>query len=107
MLRPLRVAGFQAVVEAGADLGILALQTSLLLDEAGQLDHIVQTRTLGGNRVGQVSSLVGELSVELVYIIIDVLVGVEVVGVREKVALALHEAVIIGDGVPKIVLAPI
>ena len=107
MLRPLRVAGFQAVVEAGADLGILALQTSLLLDEAGQLDHIVQARTLGGNRVGQVSSLVGELPVELVYIIIDVLVGVEVVGVREKVTLALHEAVIIGDGVPKIVLAPI
>ena len=107
MLSPLRVAGFQAVVEAGTDLGVLALQTGLLLNEAGQLDHVVQARALGGDRVGQSGGLGRKLAVEGIHIVGDALVLIEIVGVREKVALALHQAVIVGDGVPEIVLAPI
>ena len=42
MLGPLRVVGLKTVVEAGADLGILALETGLLLNEAGQLDRVVE-----------------------------------------------------------------
>ena len=107
MLSPLRVAGFQAVVEAGTDLGVLALQTGLLLNEAGQLDHVVQARALGGDRVGQSGGLGRKLAVEGIHIVGDALVLIEIVGVREKVALALHQAIIVGDGVPEIVLAPI
>ena len=107
VLGPLRVAGFQAVVEAGADLGVLALQTGLLLNEAGQLDHVVQARALGGDRVGQSGGLGRKLAVEGIHIVGDALVLIEIVGVWEKVALALHQAVIVGDGVPEIVLAPI
>ena len=47
MLGPQRVVGFQAVVEAGADAGVLGFETGFLLDEAGQLDDVVDGRALG------------------------------------------------------------
>ena len=53
MLGPLRVVGLKTVVEAGADLGILTLETGLLLNEAGQLDRVVERGAPGGDGIGQ------------------------------------------------------
>ena len=107
VLRPLRVRRFKTVVEAGADLGILAGKAGLLLNEAGQLDNIVKAGALGGDGIGQICRLGGKLTVELVHIVIDALIGIEVVGVGEQVSLALHQAVIVRDSVPEIILAPV
>ena len=92
VLRPLRVRRFKTVVEACADLGILAGKAGLLLNEAGQLHNIVKAGALGGDGIGQICRLGVKLTVELVHIVIDALIGIEVVGVREQVPLALHQA---------------
>ena len=107
MLRPLRVTRFKTVVEAGADLGVLAGKAGLLLNEAGQLDNIVKAGALGSDGIGQICRFGGKLTVKLVHIVIDALVGVEIVGVWEQVSLALHQAAIVRDSVPEIILAPV
>ena len=107
VLGPQRVVGLQPVVEAGADLGVFFGHAGLLLDEAGQLDYIVQGGALLRDGIGQRSSLFFKLGVEGVHIIVDVLIGINVVGLREEVALALHQAAVVGDLVPETVLAEI
>ena len=104
---PQRVVGLKAVVEAGADLGILAGKPGFLLDEAGQVDDIVNGGALGGDGIGQGGGLVGKLAVQSVDVVIDVLIRIDVVGLGVEVALALHQAAIVRDLVPEIVLAEI
>ena len=107
MAAPLRVCAFQTVVEAGADLGILGGNAGFLLDKAGKDDDIIQRDALAGKLGCQLRGLAGKLCIQGVNIIVDVLVRKDVVGVRVEVTLALHQAPVVRDVVPEIVLAEI
>jgi len=107
MLGPLRVVGLKTVVEAGADLGILTLETCLLLNEAGQLDRVVERGAPGGDGIGQGGGLAGELAVHGIDVVVDVFVRVDVVSFGVEITFALHQAAVIGDLVPEIILAEI
>lgn len=94
-------------MEAGADLGILTLETGLLLNEAGQLDRVVERGAPGGDGIGQGGGLAGELAVHGIDVVVDVFARVDVVSFGVEITFALHQAAVIGDLVPEIILAEI
>ena len=88
--------GLETVVEAGGNLVVLLGHAGLLLDEAGQ-DHRIVQRVDAVVRVGvhlglEPLGLLGELVVEGADIVLDGVIGEELVGLGEEVALALEQA---------------
>ena len=91
--------GLETVVEAGGNLVVLLGHAGFLLDEAGQ-DHRVVQRVdavigVGVHFLLEALGLLGKLVIEGTDIVLDGVIGEELVGVGEEIALALEQAALL------------
>ena len=108
MVCPSRVIRFQSVVEAGGDFRVFSRHTGFLLDKAGKDDHIVHCGSLLADCIPQIRGFGVKGAVESIDVVINRIVKVELIGVREQIALTLHQASLcIGDFVPEGILAKV